>query len=496
MVGPEAGVAIIVASVIGPLAAGGDPARAAALAGSLGLLVAGILVIGGLVRVGFIVDFVSKPVLSGYIIGAAGIIIASQLSKLFGFPLEAEDFFPKIWELLSNLDQTHALTLAIGVVLIVTLLLLKRFVPRAPGALIVLVFSTIASAAFNLDDHGVATLGAIPAGLPRPMLPDLGVGDVRALVPAALGIALIAFTEGVLTARAFAEKRKEPLDANQESIAFGFANAGAALFQGFPIGVSQSRTVVDDDAGGKSQLAAIVATALVIIFLLFFTSLLEPLPSVALGAIVMVAALGLIEIKPLRELGRVDRVELSLAVVALFGVLILGILQGILVAVVLSLLVLLATITRPHDAILVHDDTIDGFREIEEAEAIQAASGLIVYRFDAPLFFANASTFAERVGALATSDGIPVRRIIVDVEPIVTIDTTAADMLLKLRNSLSERGITFAIARANGPVMDMLERTGVATAIGPDNFFPTVRAGLAAWTSRSAQLARSSNEGA
>ncbi|MGD9892332.1 MAG: SulP family inorganic anion transporter [Dehalococcoidia bacterium] len=495
MVGPEAGVAIIVASVIAPLAAGSDPARAAALAGVLGLLVAGILVVGGLVRVGFIVDFVSKPVLSGYIIGAAGIIIASQLGKLFGFSLEQEDFFPKIWELLSNLDQTHRLTFLIGVLLIITLLLLKRFVPKAPSALIVLVLSTIASAAFNLDDRGVATLGAIPAGLPRPGLPDVTAGDIHTLLPAALGIALIAFTEGVLTARAFAEKRKEPLDANQESIAFGFANAGAALFQGFPIGVSQSRTVVDDSAGGKSQLAAIVATALVVIFLLFFTALLEPLPSVALGAIVVVAALGLIEIQPLRELARVDRTELTLAIVALFGVLILGILQGIMVAVLLSLLVLLAKITRPHDAILVHDDTIDGFREIEEAEIVQAASGLIVYRFDAPLFFANASTFAERVGELATTDVVPVRRIIIDVEPIVTIDTTAADTLLKLHTSLSERGVSLGVARANESVMDMLGRMGVIAAIGPENFYPNVRAGLQAWVSGRGQLAHATTEG-
>jgi len=480
MVGPEAGVAIIVAATLAPLA-GGDPIRYAALAGALALLVAGVLVIGGLVRVGFIVDFVSKPVLSGYIIGAAFIIIASQLGKLFGISLEEEDFFPKIWELITKLDQTHRLTFVLGLVCIALLLVLRRLVPKAPSALIVLVLATAGSAVFDLDEHGVAVLGEIPAGLPSLTVPDIGLGDVRLLFPASLGIALLAFTEGILTARVFAEKREESVDANQELLAFGAANLGAAFTQGFPIGVSQSRTVVDDDAGGKTQLVGVVAAVLVALFLLFFTRLLEPLPSVTLGAIVVVASLGLIEIGPLRVLRRVDRREFAIAIVALAGVLVLGILSGILVAVALSILMLLARITRPHDAVLASVEGVDGFHGIEGAGAVQAVPGLIVYRFDAPLFFANAPSFLARVEQLAADADPPLQRIVINAEPMVTVDTTAADMLLKLREELGHRGITLALARADAPFREMLQRTGVAAAIGEENFYPSVRAAVQAY---------------
>jgi SulP family sulfate permease len=474
MVGPEAGVAIIVAASLTPLA-GGDPVRYVALAGTLALLVAGVLFVGGLVRVGFIVDFVSKPVLSGYIIGAAFIIISSQLGKLFGISLEEEDFFPKVWELITNLDQTHRLTFVLGLVFIALLLLLRRLVPKAPNALIVLVLAIVVSVVFDLDEHGVAVLGEIPAGLPSLTVPEIGLGDVQLLFPASLGIALLAFTEGILTARVFAEKRGETLDADQELLALGAANLGAAFTQGFPIGVSQSRTVVDDDMGGKSQMVGIVAAAIVALFLLFFTPLLEPLPSVALGAIVVVASLGLIEIGPLRVLRRVDRREFGIAIVALAGVLALGILEGILVAVLLSLLMLLARISRPHDAVLAHDEGVDGFHAVEGAAAVQAAPGLIVYRFDAPLFFANAPRFLARVEQLAATADPPLQRIVIDVEPIVSIDTTAAEMLLKLHDELAGRGITLAVARADASFRDMLQRTGATDTIGPENFYPSVR---------------------
>jgi SulP family sulfate permease len=480
MVGPEAGVAIIVAAALAPLA-GGDPARYAALAGALALLVALVLVVGGLARVGFIVDFVSKPVLSGYIIGAAFIIIASQLGKLFGISLEEEDFFPKVWELITRLDETHGLTFVLGLFFIALLLVLRRLIPKAPNALIVLVLATIASAVFNLEEHGVAVLGEIPAGLPSLTFPDFERGDVQLLMPAALGVALLAFTEGILTARVFAEKREERLDADQELLALGAANLGAAFVQGFPIGVSQSRTVVDDDAGGKTQLVGVVAAAIVALFLLFFTPLLEPLPSVALGAIVVVASLGLIEIGPLRVLRRVDRTEFGIGLVALVAVLALGILQGILVAVALSLLLLLARITRPNDAVLVHDEGVDGFHAVEDTRVVQAAPGVIVYRFDAPLFFANAPRFLARVEALvATADG-PIERIIVDMEPNGAVDATAAEMLLKLHDELSRRGITLGVARAHARMREMLRRTGVTDAIGEGNFYPSVRTAVHAY---------------
>jgi SulP family sulfate permease len=488
IVGPDAGIAIIVASALAPLAVGQDVTRYMALAGILALLVAVVLIVGGLAKVGFIADFVSEPVLSGYIIGAAGIMVASQLGKLFGISLENDDFFPKIWELLTKLDQTHRLTFLIGLLLIAVLLVLRRLFPRAPGAFIVLVISTGASAIFKLDQHGVATLGAIPAGLPALTIPSVTAGDIRALFPASLGIALLAFTEGALTARVFAEKRREVFDADQELLAFGAANLGAALTQGFPVGVSQSRTVVNDASGGKSQVVSLIAAAVLGLFLLFFTRLLEPLPSVALGAIVVVAALGLIKLQPLRELARVDRAELAISLVALLGVLALGILEGILVAVALSLLSLLARITNPHDALLVRDKGGEGFHEVEGGSMEQAAPGLIVYRFDAPLFFANAPRFQERVKGLIQRADPPYKCIVIDVEPAGIVDTTAAAMLVALRSDMQGLGIALVLARVSTEVHERLRRTGAAAAIGEQNLFSSLHEAVEAFEDRHAGL--------
>jgi SulP family sulfate permease len=478
IVGPDAGIAIIVASALAPFAVGQDVARYMALAGLLALLVAVLMFLAGLARVGFIADFVSEPVLSGYIIGAAGIMVASQMGKLFGISLENDDFFPKMWELITKLDHTHRLTLVIGIVLIAVLLVLRRLSPRIPGAFIVLVASTAASAAFNLDQHGVATLGAIPSGLPRLTVPALTPGDLRALFPASMGIALLAFTEGALTARVFAEKRGEKFDANQELYAYGAANLGAALTQGFPVGVSQSRTTVNDASGGKSQVVSLVAAAMLGLFLLFFTRLLEPLPSVALGAIVVVAAVGLIRLQPLRELARVDRVELGVSIVALFGVLALGIMEGILVAVALSLILLLARITSPHDAVL---EGVPGVHEIEDGKVVQAAPGLVAYRFDAPLFFANAPRFRARVEELVAQADPPLQCFVVDVEPAGAVDTTAASMLIDLREGLSKQGITLVLARVGDELREKLEITGTAAAIGEENFYLSVHEAVQAY---------------
>jgi sulfate permease, SulP family len=472
IVGPDAGIAIIVASALAPFAAGQDVARYMALAGVLALLVGIVLIAGGFAKIGFIADFVSEPVLSGYIIGAAGIMIASQVGKLFGISLENDDFFPKIWELITKLDQTHRLTFLIGLLLIAILLVLRRIAPKAPGAFIVLVISTAASAIFKLDQHGVATLGAIPAGLPALTIPSISAGDIRALFPASLGVALLAFSEGALTARVFAEKRGEAFDADQELLAFGAANLGAALTQGFPVGVSQTRTLVNDASGGKSQVVSLIAAVVLGLFLLFFTRLLEPLPSVALGAIVVVAALGLIKLQPLRELAHVDRVELAISIVALLGVLVFGILEGILVAVALSLLLLLARITNPHDALLVR---------VEGGDLVQAAPGLIVYRFDAPLFFANAPRFQERVKGLAERADAAIRCVVVDVEPAGILDTTAAAMLIALRAELLRHGIALTLARVSSELNERLRRTGATEAFGEQNLFSSLHEAVEAY---------------
>ncbi len=352
MIGPESTTALMVATAVAPVAAGADPARFALLVTLMALLVGVITLIAGLARFGFLADFVSKPILIGYITGVAIIMIVSQLGKLFGIPIQNENFILQIAELFTHLGQTRILTLAIGLVLLVFLLVLRRFAPRVPGGLIVVVVMTIISAILQLDTYGVAIVGPITPGLPKPGLPDVSLSDVWNLLPSSLILTLIVFTDAVLTARVFADKRGEKVNANRELIGLAASNIISGLFQGFPAGASQSRTAVDDTSGGKTQLVGIVAAALLVAFLLWFTHLLESLPQMVLGVIIIAAAISLIEIKPLLQVYRVRRVEFFLALVTLIGVLSIGVMAGILVAVLLALIVVIGRISRPHDAVL------------------------------------------------------------------------------------------------------------------------------------------------
>jgi SulP family sulfate permease len=488
-VGPESGAAIIVATSLAPFAVGDDPARYAALAGLLALMVGGILIVGGIARIGFMADFLSKPVLAGYIIGAALIVIGSQLGKVFGLSIESENFFAQIAEVVTHLGDAHGLTMVVSALLIVLLLLLKRFLPRVPGALVAVVVATAASVAFGLEARGMAVIGDIAAGLPSPTIPSIALGDIASLVAPAFSLALIVFADGILTARVFAAKHGDEIDANGELIGLGASNVAAGLLQAFPVAASQSRTVVVDSAGGRSQVVGLVATALVIVFLLFLTPLLEPMPLAALGAIIMVAALGLIDIEPIRELYRVRRLEFALAIATLLSVLAIGILQGILVAVVLSLVYVISRISRPHTAVLGTVEGVDGFHEITRGEidrrgSNQASPGILVYRFDGPLFFANAAFLQDEVREVVASADPPLEFVVIDAEAIGDIDVTAAAMLSDLLKELSAAGITLGLARTDRPVREMLSRTGFLQRLGIENLFPTVRTAVAEFRER------------
>ena len=349
MIGPESSSALLVAAAVAPVAAGGSPAHFALLAALLALLVGVIALAAGLARLGFLADFVSKPILIGYITGVAIFMIVGQLGKLFGITIESEHFFQQIGELLTHLGQTSVLTLVVGVALLIFLLVLRRFAPKVPAALIVVVLMTIISSLLHLQTYGIAVVGPIPSGLPQFGLPDLHFSDVWNLLPSALTMTLIVFTDAVLTARSVAEKHGEKVDANLELIGLGAANLAAGLLQGFPAAASQSRTAVDNAAGGKTQLVGIVAATLLVAFLLWFTRLLENLPQLVLAVIIIAAAINLVEIKPLLQVYRLRRVEFYLALVTFVGVLSIGVLEGILVAVVLALVVVIGRISRPHD---------------------------------------------------------------------------------------------------------------------------------------------------
>ncbi len=488
MIGPESTTALIVATAVAPFATGGDPARFALLVTLMALLVGVITLIAGLARFGFLADFVSKPILIGYITGIAIIMIVSQLGKLFGIPIQNENFILQIVELFTHLGQTRILTLVIGLVLLVFLLVLRRFAPRVPGGLIVVVVMTIISAILQLDTYGVAVVGPITPGLPKPGLPDVSLSDVWNLLPPSLILTLIVFTDAVLTARVFADKRGEKVNANRELIGLAASNIISGLFQGFPAGASQSRTAVDDTSGGKTQLVGIVAAALLVAFLLWFTHLLESLPQMVLGVIIIAAAISLIEIKPLLQVYRVRRVEFFLALVTLIGVLIIGVMAGILVAVLLALIVVIGRISRPHDAVLGAVKGVDGYQDIEAYANSETEPGLIVYRFDAPLFFANADYFLNQVQELI-DEAIPsIDWLLIDAEAIVDIDVTAVEALSKLQSELEGKGVVMAIARASQPLQEILQRAGLTERIGSSYFFPTVRTGVRAFNEQQEEL--------
>ena len=488
MIGPESTTALMVATAVSPVATGADPARFALLVTLMALLVGVITLIAGLARFGFLADFVSKPILIGYITGVAIIMIVSQLGKLFGIPIQNENFILQIVELFTHLGQTRILTLAIGLVLLVFLLVLRRFAPRVPGGLIVVVVMTIISAILQLDTYGVAVVGPITPGLPKPGLPDVSLSDVWNLLPSSLILTLIIFTDAVLTARVFADKRGEKVNANRELIGLAASNIISGLFQGFPAGASQSRTAVDDTSGGKTQLVGIVAAALLVAFLLWFTHLLESLPQMVLGVIIIAAAISLIEIKPLLQVYRVRRVEFFLALVTLIGVLSIGVMAGILVAVLLALIVVIGRISRPHDAVLGAVKGVDGYQDIEVYANSETEPGLIVYRFDAPLFFANADYFLNQVQELI-NEAIPsIDWLLIDAEAIVDIDVTAVEALSKLQSELEGKGVVMAFARASQPLQEILQRAGLTERIGASYFFPTVRTGVRAFLEQQEEL--------
>ena len=342
-----------------------------------------------------------------------------------------------------------------------------------PGALVALLLGAIAVIVLDLDQKGVGVIGSVPKGLPHLTYPSVGFAQIGDLLPLAAGLALVGFSEAVLTARAFGEQHGETVDANRELIALGIGNVGVGFTQGFPTSASQSRTAVAETSGMRTQLAQILAGISVAVFLLFFTGLLKDVPQVALAAIVIFAALGLFEERQLRVLYRADRVEFGVAFATFAGVVVFGILTGILIAVGLSLAVFLGGVVRPHDAVLGPVDGVDGFHEMSEGRNAEAAPGVVVYRFDGPLFFANADYFLSR--ALRLVEERPLRCFVLDLEAVTTVDVTAARAVEKLRAAVAERGATFLVARATVPLRRQLHAEGLADAIGEENFHPTVR---------------------
>jgi SulP family sulfate permease len=472
IVGPDIAISLLIASAITPLA-NGDAEKAAALAATVALLSGVLLLLGAMAKFGAVADFLSKPVLVGYMTGAALILIASQLSQLFGVPLKTNDFFPRLAELSSKLGQVRGPTLELGLGLLLMLLLLRRFASMVPGALAACVVAVLVSRVLGLEARGVAVVGAIPSGLPGFSFPGVTWQEANGLLPAAIGIALLTYAEGILLARAFAAKNGYEVSARQELNALGVADVAAGLFQGFSITGSQARTTVNDTTGGKTQLAGLVAAATLALFLLFLTPLIAQLPQVALAAILIHAGVCLVEFDVMKRIYRFYPQSAFVAALTTLSVLAAGVVPGILFGVVLSLLGLINRISNPPDAVL-SEVPGNGFHDLGITTQAQTLPGLIAYRFYAPLLFSNAGHFVQRVRELILASPGKVRWFLLDAQAITDIDVTALEALHSLHEELNQQGIAFKIAHANRPLRALLERTGLAQEIGTDSFFPSV----------------------
>ena len=479
-VGPESATAIMVAAAVAPLAAG-DPARYLALSAALALLVGLVCIAAWAVRLGFIADLLSQPILIGYMAGVAVIMIASQLGTLAGIRLSADGVAGKVAELSGRLDEIKLLPLALGGGVTAFLLVLRRLKPLAPGTLIGVAGAGLIVWVFGLEAQGVAVVGAVPGGLPVPALPAIALSDVTALLAAAAAITFVGYSDVALTGRAFAARTGEQIDPNQEFLALGVANVTAGLTGGFPLSASGSRTAIIDAMRAHSQMAGLVAAASVVFVVLAVPGLIALIPRAALGGVVVFAALRLIDIGAIRRLTRFRRTELGLAVIAFVGVLAFDVLAGILVAVGLSVVELFARVARPPASVLGRVPGLAGLHNIEDYPDAETIPGLVIFRYDAPLFFANAQDFRARAIRAVETQADPIAWFLLNVEAIVELDATAADALTQLVEDLGERGIVFAMARVKQDLLAQLRRGGLLEVIEEDRLYPTLPVAVEAY---------------
>lgn len=480
VVGPDGTLSALTASTLAPIAAG-DPAQYGALAAALAIAVGLWMLVGAALRLGFMADFLSKPVLIGYSNGVALQIIASQAGKLLGIKVQSRNFFPTIREVVGNLGHTSLTTLALSASLAAMALVLVWAWPKAPVYLAVVLVAGAASALLHLDQHGIATIGPVGAGLPIPKPPRITFTQASTLVLAAAGMALVSFGDATAITRTYAAKNGYEVQAGRELAGLGAANIAAGLTQAMPVSSSGSRTAVNDAAGGRTQLVGLAVLAVAVLIALFATSLISPLPKAALGVVLVLAAARQISARGVLRLRRVREAEAGLAVAAMLAVLTFGVLGGLLVAVALSIGLFVYRSVRPHDAILGKSPDIDGYHDITRHLDAQTVPGLIVYRFDAALYFPNSPHFADQVRQLLEDAEQPVSWFMVNAEAITYIDSTAVEMLHALHAELAGLGVVLTMARAKGPLRAVLAKSGLTDTIGSEHFFPTVTSGVEAF---------------
>ncbi len=481
IVGPESQMAILVAAALAPLAAA-DPARYAALAAMMALICAGLLIAAAVLRLGFLADYLSQPVLVGYLSGVALIIVVNQAGKLVGASTSGETLLDLVVSLWANRGDADLAATAVGLGTIALILLLRRFAPRVPASLAAVVLATVASAVVGFAAYGVEVVGVVPQGLPAPQFPAVPPLEALELAPAAFGLALVLFANTVLTARAYAGRRGEPrIDADAELFALGTANIGTGLFQGFPIGCSDSRTAVNHSSGGRTQVVSLLAAGLTALFLVLLTPLIADLPTPTLAGVIIVSAWGLLRPGDFVGLYRFRRFEFALAMWTLISVAVVGILQGILLAVLVNMVELVHRMSRPAAAVLGPVEGSSRWRSVHPAKAAEAEPGLLVVRYGAPLFFANADFVLEHVDQALRERTERVDWLVLNAEAITSIDSNGVQALAQVLDLAQARGATFALARVTAPLADALRRGGLWERIGEDHVFDRVEDAVAAF---------------
>jgi high affinity sulfate transporter 1 len=474
VLGPDSALGPMIAATILPLAAGSQEA-AIALAGMLGLLVGLITVGAGVARLGFVADLLSKPVRTGYLAGLAIVIFVGQLPKLFGFSTEADGLVAEVVAFIRGLDMTNVWALGIGLLSLAIIIGLQRLAPRVPGILVAVVVSIVLSVVLDLaDQHDVAVIGMLPQGFPLPSFPAVDPSDIPLLFAGAVGISLVAIGDTISTSGGFAARSGYEVNGNQELAGIGSANLAAGMFGGFPVSTSGSRTAVAFQSGAKTQLTGLVAAALVLAMLLVVPGLVKDMPQPVLAAVVIAASISLFDVAELRRLFRVRKTEFALAMACLLGVALIGVLQGIIVAVALSVVYIFKRAWAPYSAVLGKDPDVPGWHDIVRYPDAEQVSGLLIVRWSAPLFFANANQFRDLIRELVKAAAAPPRWVLVAAEPITDIDTTAGAMLADLELELNAAGIHLAFAELQSSVRDTIMRYGLLETIDEGRFYRSV----------------------
>ena len=475
VLGPDSSLAAVILSVVFPLS-GGDPVRAVTLAGMMAVVSGIVCILAGVARLGFVTELLSKPIRYGYMNGIALTVLVSQLPKFFGFSIDGDGPLRELLAIAGAIlgGKANWAAFAIGAGTLAVILLLKNS-KRVPGVLIAVVGATAIVGAFDLAVHAdVSVLGPLPQGLPAFRIPWITHADLLPILIGGCAVAMVSFADTSVLSRAYAARTRTNVDPNQEMVGLGAANLAAGFFQGFPISSSASRTPVAEAAGARTQLSGVIGAIAVALLLLLAPNLLQHLPSAALAAVVIASAIGLIEVTDLARIFRVQRWEFWLSIICFVGVAVLGVIPGIGLAIAIAIIQFLWDAWRPHFAVLGRAEGLKGYHDITRYPDARQIAGLVLFRWDAPLFFANAELFKERVLDLAAAAAAPVRWFVVAAEPITSVDVTAADALSELEKTLSEAGVKLCFAELKDPVKDKLKRFGLFEQIGEKFFFPTI----------------------